>query len=83
MNQDEIIARAEATWQARVRNNGYGYTTRKPSKKYLTMQAEFFSGVMCAMNVVYPLWYYSIIRGDDIIVERELLMNAMKEGGKS
>lgn len=82
MNQDEIIAQAEAFWKVRVRNNGYGYTTRKPSKKYLNAQAEFFCGVMCAMDKVVPLWFFSIIRGDDIIVEREL-MNATEEGGKS
>lgn len=48
------------------------------SKAFLQEQAAYFAGATIALNEVPPLWYFSILRGENIWEERQKI-NAKKE----
>ena len=43
------------------------------SKRFGKLQAEFFAGASSALEEFPPLWYFSILRGDNICEERARL----------
>lgn len=72
MAEDKLIdfqdkARIEEAFMRRMETQG----VNPKHKKYIELQAEFFLGACCALNIVIPPhWGIAIMSGRDIIEER-------------
>lgn len=62
MISDEEQERLEKAFMKRMQDIG----VKPNTKKYGELQAEFFVGVMLALNIAFAPWAFSIMRGDDI-----------------